>query len=456
MNTLQGLLGSIVQLSEQQEGLQRQLVQLDSSIAGLAATIPAASSAAASSLGHSAGLECTLRPLAGSSSGSSALAVEVQLRNRSSAPLEGSWSLLLCHSCAGRDGWNGNGSVMWAATLGGLAAGAAWSRQCQLQLSIVRSAAGQLRVLLCRHGSGSTASSMLLLLHAVQLDALHSLQLEGGSKAACSTQQQAAAEGAAPSSSAPGVQARMLLQLPTAVHGLPPAASSLLNVLRRQGLSNQARKQLAEQSQQAQPPHPAFSLLQPAATAHGRVGGDSGSSSITDSAMRALRAQLLPTVPPTVGQQQQVVLATVAADTAALLASHQALCRRTLRLQAGAAAAVQEQQQQRQLPWPRVIGRDGMLLPATAAGPLLPPGSAAAAAVDEAALEQALVQLRQLREAAMAVRCTAADGAEPTPPADRQRQAEAHRAQVQRQALAARHTLATVPVLLHGPFFAIV
>ena len=440
--TLQDLLGSIAQLSEQQEGLQQQLAQLDGSIAGLAAAIPAAHSAATCG---SVGLECTLHPLAlhaagGVGGGGHALLLELQLRNHGSAPLAGSWSLLLCHSiggsCAGSS-CSGGSSVVWAAQLGSLPAGAAWSRQCELMLPAGGQGleAGQLRVLLCRHGGGSAVSSMLLL-HAVQLDALHLLQLRGGSGAASGVQRQQEAEGSR-------LQACMQLQLPTATHGLQPSAAVLLQELRQQGLSNQHLLMVHSQ-QAAQPPGPAFSLLQPARDIQRPGNGSSGV--VPSPSSLTVEARLLPAAPSAAGQHDLPQVAATAPDTAAVLACHQGICRRSLQAHAGTAAA--DAPPPKQAPWPRVPGCDALLLPAALAGAPAHVGSAAVAAVDEAALEQAMLQLRQLRGMALALRQPAAAGAKRCLACEQQQQAAARHAEAQRLAMAARHAVAAVPVLM--------
>ena len=380
--------------------------------------------------------------------------MEVQLLNCSSAALAGSWSLLLHHTpssskSAGQEGCGGG--IVWASPLGGIAAGAAWSRQCELVLPASPGPAmGHLRVLLCRHGSSSTANSMMLL-HAVQLDALHLPQSAEGSGTASSAQQrrQAVAPDAAASGSVELQCARMLLQLPTSVVGLQPAAGSLLQELRQQGL-NQTQPQAASRGQQTQHLCPAFSLLQPAVNS--QQCADGSSTVIQCTPPIALQAQLLPAVPSAASQQQLFQATAASSDAAALLAAHQALCRRALQLQAGAPAAPNElllQQQQRMPPWPRVNGSDGFLLPAPAAGPLQAAHPASSAAVDQAVLEQALVQLRQLRGAALRLKQLAAECGEHSPARERQLQREAQQAEAQRLAQAARHAAADIPVLLH-------
>ena len=375
----------------------------------------------------------------------------MQLLNRSSAALAGSWSLLLQHtpgrsSSTGQEGCGGG--IVWASPLGGLAAGAAWSRQCELVLPASPGPAmGHLRVLLCRHGSSSTANSMMLL-HAVQLDALHLPQSAEGSGTASSAQQrrQAVAPDAAASGSVELQCARMLLQLPTSAVGLQPAAVSQLQELCQQGL-NQTQPQAASHGQQTQHLCPAFSLLQP--VVNSLHCADCSRTVMQGTGPITLQAQLLPAVPSAASQQQLFQATAASSDATALLAAHQALCRRALQLQAGAPAALNEQQQQQRTPpWPRVKGSDGFLLPAPAAGLLQAAHPASSAAVDQTMLEQALVQLRQLRGAALRFRQMAAECGD-APAGERQLRREAQQAEAQRLAQATRHAVAGIPVLLH-------
>lgn len=235
----------------------------------------------------------------------------------------------------------------------------------------------------------------------------------------------------------------MQLQLPTAVHRLQLAASSLLGELQQQGLSSMTRLLPWQHGQQAASPnHPAFSLLQPAAEPQRCTDGSwgtQGSGAGTGPAL--LQTQLLPAVPAAASQQRRVQAAVTAADAATLAACHKGLCQRALQLQAQAADVPEPQQK-----W-HVHGGSGLLLPAMAACPLLPARSAAASAVDEGALDQALARLRQLREAAMQLGRATAEG-KGTLACERQQRAEERQAQVQRLALATRHALAAIPVLL--------
>lgn len=452
----QGLLGGIAELSQQQEGLERQLALLDGSIASLAAAIPAAQAAGAPPAAGSACLECSLRLLAlrpralGCSHGGSGqvLALELRLHNRSSVALAGGWSVLLQHSTGGTfaGGQDSTGSTVLAAPLGCLAAGAAWQRECEVPLpaaaSCIGGTAGRLRVLLCRHGWEGMASSTLLL-HAVPLDALHVLQLEsgGGLPSGQSLQQQAAAGSPPDGSPAAGLQVRMQLQLPAAMCSVQLSAASLLQQMLQQGLSSRPQPP-AEERQQATvaAPSPAFGLLQLAAqTQPGSAGSGSRSSSLGGGRLSLEATQLQSAT--ALQQTQRVQVAGTAVDAATALACHQGMCWRVLQMQAGAAAA--QQQPHTQPPWPRVPGRDGLLLPPALPAAALPAPFAAAAGIDEAALEQALLQLRQLQAAAIQLRrATAADGGRG------HAARELQRAEAERLAVDVRRSLAAVPVLL--------
>ena len=450
---MQDLLGGIAKLSQQQEGLERQLAQLDCSIASLAAAIPAAQAVGAHPPAGRSGLECTLRlqALRPQALGGNArvLALEVRLHNCSSVPLAGGWSVLLQHgtggSCEARQGRGS--SIALAVPLGGLAAGAAWQQEFELPFpaaaSCLGGAAGQLRVLLCHHSWDGMASSTTLL-HAVPLDALHVLQLQsgGGLPSGQALQLQPAAGSPADGGPTAGLLVGMQLQLPAATCSMQRSEASLLEQLLQQGLSSQPQPPAEARQQPLAAPSPALALLQPAAQTQARPGehGSGGQSSSLGCGRICVEARQLQSA-TAFERARRVQVTGTAADAATLLACHQGLCSRVLRMQAGAAAA--QQQAHTQPSWPRLPGRDGMLLLPAAAGAALPAPSAAAACIDEAALEQALLQLRQLRAAAIQLRGTAAaeGGGE-------RAAMEPQAAEVQRLAAEVRRSLAAVPVLL--------
>ena len=454
----QALLGSIAELSQQQEALEGRHRQLDAGLAALAAAIPAAQGVAAVP-GTRDRLHCSLHPRAlrsqalgggglGSGGGSGeALALEVWLENRSGLPLESGWSVVLAHTSGGGGSGSGSGSVAFAAPLGSLPQGAQWHKECLVPLPAGshRAAAGQLWVLLCRHGSsgdgkdgavGSAAGSgaSVLLLHRAQLDALHLLRLRSGVPG---SQQSAAAGG---DSDAPQLQASLALQLPPSLGGPLPAAGALLQQLLDEGLSS--RRQLlqpAEQPGAASLPSPAFGLLLPPRQ-HARQ--QQQSRSVAGGGV-ALSAQLA-AGPPRGGASAQprlLQLAASASGPAALLACHLGLCRRALQLPA---ALAPEQQQHQGPPWPRLPDGSVLLPPgATSGGAAVAAPVPAAAAMDEAALEQTLLQLRQLKDAALQLRdATAAEAGQPAgagaAAADRQAARQQQAAELQRLALAAR------------------
>ena len=186
------------------------------------------------------------------------------------------------------------------------------------------------------------------------------------------------------------------------------------------------------------------SLLQPARDTQRPGNGSSGV--VPSPSSLTVEARLLPAAPSAAGQHDLPQVAATAPDTAAVLACHQGICRRSLQAHAGTAAA--DAPPPKQAPWPRVPGCDALLLPAALAGAPAHVGSAAVAAVDEAALEQAMLQLRQLRGMALALRQPAAAGAKRCLACEQQQQAAARHAEAQRLAMAARHAVAAVPVLM--------
>lgn len=514
---LQGLLGSIAELSAQQEQLERQLLSLDASLSGLAAAIPAAQavavrSAAAAVATASARLHCSLRLLglssqalggAGASRGSSSgcgggtsssrdvLALELSLHNQSRLPLVGSWSLAVTFSSGtGSDGSGcssgittsrsssssrGPGPVVLAAPVGGLPAGAEWRQECQVPLTAAAGAEGaQIRVLLCHHSDsgapcGSSSSSSMLLLHSVKLDPLHLLRLR--SAGSLQGQPPLIPQQLAPmhsrhssmtSGSGTALQAKLLLQLPGGMCGPGAAAGQLLQELVERGLSSQPLT--LQQPQQPAPPCPAFNLLlQPPQQQPG-----SGAASMRSASSRAeggidiaLSAQLLPGAglrwaSGSPSQQQLLQVTAEGGDAASLLACHASLCAHTLHMQQAVAAAVAAGTM---LAWPRLLS-GGVLLPAgaaaaAAAGSSLGAGLAGGGpAVEEAELEQALLQLRRLKEAAVRLRNSAGEPAAGRQGSAGQQQQQQH-AHVRRQreellqlVLAARGALHPVPVLM--------
>lgn len=427
-------------MSAQQAELEEQQLGLEASIASLGAAIRTAQGvaggAAAASTGSpaessSGGLHCMVRPvallpLAPSASSSDGqqqqLSVEVRLVNRGSLALTGSWSVLVTHSSVAAS----SSSTVVAAPLGGLPAGAAWRHECQVPLPGLHLPPGLLRVLLCRHGSGP-ASSSTLLLHSVRLDGLHLLQLGCCSMGHSGQQQQQQQQKPDGASAAPEAQARLLLQLPGSLCGPQPAAGELLRQFLDQGLSSsqqQVRQPAAQLSAAALAP--AFSLLQQPPAPRSRIDGAAAGIALT--------AQLVQTsgaAAPCGEQQLQVSAA--AADPAALLAGHAGLCRRALLAQAASS------EPQQQLPWPRLPGNQVLLPPGAASG------WPAAPAVDEAALEETLVQLRRLRAAAMAARHGASENGGQAP-AEEQRRREQALGEARRLQLAVR--LAPLPPVM--------
>lgn len=368
------------------------------------------------------------------------MAIELELQNRSSQALGGTWSLLLTHHSCSRTGGgtcsssgSAAGAVAMAVPLGSLPAGAAWRRECQVLLPAAASSAGmppiQLRVLLCRHGSGSEQGSQgtcVLLLHRMQLDELHLLQLGGGGGGGGSKRQQAGATGPAPAEA----QVRLALQLPSSAAGLQHGAhASLLQHLLGQGLTSQVQPvQATAPLPPGGAPAAALALLQPHAqggsTGSGTIDTSSGGSGIS------LAAQLQPANRPA-ARAQVLQVAAAAPDAAIALACGQGLCRRVLI--AHAATGSQPPQRQREMPWPQLPGV-GVLLPPAAAPP--------SAALDAAALEQTLLQLRQLQAAAMRVRDSSAADADAVGEAA----GMAQRRREQQQAELARLALACPPV----------
>ena len=447
------------------------LRQLDASLADLAAAIPAAQAVAAGGGGGAAAataaaggrLHCSVRPLRlrsqvlrGSSSdggsGSDELTLEVQLRNASRLPLAAGWSIVLafaatsdsrgqgCSSCI-----EGEAVALAAPLCGGLAPGAAWQQECQVALSAGASAAGgHLRVLLCRRGSdGSStdggASASILLLHSMELDALHLLQMRGGGAT-----RPAHSMPIGPQADAP-LQARMLLQLPSRLCGLAPAAGQLLQQLLQHGLSSEHGFAWHQQQQQT-PPCPAFSLLLPLPEEQHPVssGGMVACVGSSGSGRAHLSAQLVPAAGHLASAAAARLLRVDAAATspAALLGCHHGLCRRALSVMEAGSEAQQEQQQESL--WPRLSG--AVLLPPASTSP-------AAAAVDEAQLEAALVELRRVREAAVRLRNAAAGesqqgGGSGGAAAERHAAQQRHLDGALELALAARAAAARVPIIV--------
>ncbi|KAL4434399.1 hypothetical protein ABPG75_000840 [Micractinium tetrahymenae] len=497
---IQALLGGIAQVSEQQEALERQLLALDSSLAGLAAAIPAVE-AASSPAGRAAAagvsrLHCSVRPLglrsstqdcrAGSWAGATGigveeLALEVSLRNSSRLPLAGGWSVLLTYTASsGNSGSRSSSrasSIAMAAPLGSLPPGAEWQRECRVPVAC----GSHLRVLLCRHSNaaagsipkGSTglnsnscgsSAPCLLQLHSMRLDSLHLLQPSGGRGRSIGSAGSgwprpqhlhlqpppAGAGQAGNSGSSDWSQAKLLLQLPAGLCGRTPAAAALTQQLFEVGLSTQP---LAQQEQEGAPPFPAFSLLLPtlglqtsgAASNRQQAPGREWSSAALEQGT-SVSAQLLP-APALAQEQLQLLQVTAAASTpAALLACHCGLCLRALHMQQAAAAAAAAGTLH---PWLQLPGGQGTLLPpgiAAQGGGMVAASAADSTHVNEAELDQALLQLRRLRDAAVQLRNAVAPPAPTRPAAEEQRRRRQEQGELQQLVLGARAAMASVPV----------
>jgi hypothetical protein len=493
----QGLLGSIAQLAAQQERLEQEQVLLDGCLTGLAAAIPTVQAVAearvpGTPVAAADRLHCTLRPLAllsrvlgssgGGSGGAAKLALEVCLLNGSRFPLEGSWSLLLTRTACDGSISECDSTATPAAPLPRLLPGAEWRQQCQLPLP--RGDVGQLRVLLCRHGSqlgrgsssgsdNSAASSSgggsTVLLHSVQLDALLGLELRsrGHQRQQCHHRHHRhlpalapgtgpvagnAHGGSSPSSTAGVLQAKLLLQLPSSLCGRHPTAGHLLQLLLNHGLSTQQQLQHQPQTPDSRPqpvgmPREALHLLLPPRPSQqqGSEHGSGGGSSAWQCTLPAepgnraepaacLAAQMLPAAARSSGaaSQQLLLVSAMATGATSLLAWHGGLCRRIVLLQQAAAARHQGwQPAYAQLPGGKV---------------LLPPATACAAtavvAGSTAELEQALLHMRRLREAALLLRQSAEQCAgkpgEGAGCQQEQRRRRQHCAQLQDLVLAAR------------------
>jgi hypothetical protein len=438
----QGLLGSIAQLAAQQGRLEQEQLRLDGCLAGLAAAIPTVQTVAearvpGTPVAAADRLHCTLRPLALlsrvlGSGGAANLALEVCMLNGSRLPLEGSWSLLLTFTAYERSASGCGSRAALAAPLPRLLPGAEWRQECQLPLPA--GAEGQLRVLLCRHGSqlgagSSSSSGSAVLLHSLQLDALHLLELSSRAHQQQQwhqRQQPALAPatgpvagnlhgGSSPSSTAGVLQAKLLLQLPRGLCGRRPTAGHLLQLLLNHGLSTQQQLQYQPQTLDSRPqtagmPREALHLLlPPRPSQHQQQGSEHGSGGgcsawqctlPAEPGNRAEQAacldgQLLAAAHRSCAASQQLLqVSATAAGAASLLAWHGGLCRRTVLLQQAAAA--------RHHGWqpacPQLPGGNVLLPPATACG------AAAVVAGSTAELEQALLHMRHLREAAMLLR----------------------------------------------------
>ena len=447
----QGLLDGIAVLSAQQERLQRRLPTLDSAIAGLAAALPAAWEVAAAGGGGGGegggGLYCRLRPLGRLSSGPGAvssggtvdeaglLSVEVALHNSGALALPAGWSLAVTHGSVGGDGSSSDSStcadlLSVAAPVGYLPPGAAWRQQCWMPLP-PPGAPAQLRVLLCHHGgscSRSSGSSAVLLLHSMRLDALHLLQLGSDGDGGSGSGNLVGGGG-----DSGWVQAKLLLQMQRSCWPpQQPNAGSQLRQTLELGLCS--RRQLPPASPQpwgagvgASAPA-ALALLgahppPPAAAAPGAQQGEAASAACDGRV--AISARLLP-VPPSSGlaaSQLLLQLGVGGGDAATALDAHRCLCQRAALLAAAG------------------VGRVGGVSGA--------PIGAASAAVGDAALEHALLQLRQLRAAAEQLRGGASGiAAGAAAAADRQRRGRDAQVRVVRLALAAREALAGVPLLV--------
>lgn len=497
---LQELLGAVAELSTQQERMGQQLLSLDGRIGGVAASIPAAQAAvpgasAAFSAMQGIQLHCTVRPQAllsrvvgsGGSRGSGiteeALALEVSLLNTSRLAVAGDWTVLLHHTNSPSS--LPSNRLALAAPLGQLPPGSEWRLEFQVPLHSLQPtcSCGQLRVLLCRHSTISVSDascgssggcvcvgpcgSSLLMLHSLELDMLHQLQLSQQAAAASSNSlrlPQGTRPPALPlaafnpgTGNRPTLQAAMLLQLPQSLLTVqPPSAAALLQQLMEQGLSTMqlADRQRCEDRLPAGSPSPALRLLLPPSPQTGSGGSMDRASTTgilsagsTTEAHVSLSAQLIPAA--TSGYQQLLQVGVAVTDTAGLLACHHGLCRRMLMANSAAVGG----QPARQPPtWLQLPG-GAALLPAPSAGSLA--GSAAAGA-DEAELESALVQLRQLRAAAMQLRGAAAENRrmqaiqQVAPPAasERQLRRQEERHELQRLVVHGRQAGSLVPLVM--------
>lgn len=486
---MQGLLGSIAELSEQQEAVDCQLLALDASLAGLAAAIPAMQ-AAGSSQSHAATactgrLHCTLRPLglrsgalhcravgdaSGSSSQEDELALDVSLRNTSRLPLSGSWSVVVSHQAASNSGSSHGSSTALAEPLGRLPPGADWQRECRLPLSC--GLGGHVRLLLCRHAnaagstsdgspsdgpgieSGRNIASSILQLHSVQLDALHVMQPgdvwpDGEQRYTwplADSGQTGDGDG-----SGRRLHVKLQLQLPSAFTGRNPSAGMLLRQLLRGGLGTQP---LLVQGQGTETSIPAFNLLLPApglqpvgAAGSAQQEATRDWSSVESSLGTRVSAQLA--AAPAFSEQQLLLQVSATASTAAaLLVCHRGLCLRIQHIQQAAAAASAAGTL---APWPQLFRSLGTLLPpgiaslgAAAQGGSLVPASSAL--VQEAELEQAVVQLRQLREAAVLLRSTKARQPAARPASQVQLHRRQEKEELKQLVCAARAAVAHIPI----------
>lgn len=488
---VQGLLGSIAGMSELQEYLDRQLLALDARLAALAAAIPAAQAAASAGIGAAAvgggRLHCTVRPLklrsqalrcragsgaVGDGSPEDELALEVGVRNSSILPLAGGWSVLIAYtpSSSGR-GSSNSSSIAFADSLGGLQPRAEWRREFALPLA--RGVSGHLRVLLCLHAdaaadsssdsaalsglgteAGKSSVTSILQLHNVHFDALHLAQPSTGSGSsdwAPWTQPhlqppRGNAQAGSSSSSSGGqrLQAKLRVQVHPAYSGRAPDAGMLMRQLLHGGLGTHLPLQ---QGQAREDQCPAFRLLPAlgllptgAASSRQHAGGD-WSCADSQPGIR-VSAQVLPEAALADTQQRLLQVTAAASTPAAVLACHRALCLCVQHMQQAAAAAQAGGALQC---WPRLTSGQGTLLPRTAG--LGAVAAVASANISEAELEQALVQLRRLREAALLLRNAAAQQAGAEPAAQVQRRRQQEQKELQQLTFAARTAIASVPLL---------
>lgn len=428
---MQSLLGAISRLTTQQQQQEQHLLQQEVSIRSLAAAIPTAQAALDSA--GSGSLHCSLAALelvsnvrGGGSGSRDVLACTLSLQHTSEYLLLEGWCVLLTHShpCGGD-------LVMLAAPLGRLKPGAEWKRQCHVPVGNFGGTgfgcSGHLRILLCRHGNNvpglEAASCSPLLLHSVKWDALHLLQPRRGS----SSIKQLAAPGGQTS---PGVRNMSLsLQLPRSLgHGVP--ATQLLQQLVAQGLSSKGSLfgQQESHCQSVGLPAGPFSLLMPP-NQHSALLSDSFSSSTHMPASVTVTAEAAAAQTGRSGAFQLRVTAG-SDDLVALLECHRGLSQHAQRLVQGAAGKdAQHCEHQSQL----------NVLAASAA----------------AASEQVLLQLRQMRAAAMQLR-SAAECCPLQAPCDvilasvREKQHTRHVWQLEllNLVLATRQTVASLPLVL--------
>eukprot|EP00887_Chlorella_sp_A99_P004441 scaffold30.g4441.t1 len=405
-SNMEELLGRIAELSAAQQAQQARLLALDRQLAAVSASIPAVQAIRCAT--H--GLHCAVRPLhllaaavgtagSGAAAAWGGLSVKVEVRNDSRVALVG-WSLAVLYAGSSAGGISTAGSssaLVHACPLGALPPGAAWQWPCHLAADWL--GRGQLLVLLCHEGSAAADSSStsddeaprrsgegsLALLHFVELDGLHFLDSAGSSASA-------ALQARLP------LSARLLLQVPRAAGGGPPAAADVLDRLLRQGLCTVPQRQQDASALEQLPAltlATAFSLVRPAAGLSSRAAGALSSSRQGALALGGAAAPVGLRTSQLRGGTAGAALVEVgaaAASQSALLEAHAGLVQRLL-LQA--AAAEHEQQ---------AGGSGGIPMPSGRVQ--VPPRGSVdlAAAAEESALEEALLQLRAAKQQAMALR----------------------------------------------------